>query len=144
MFRVVVLAGLLLADISTQAQASDRDCSTEARNDAKAIAGSLDAWSDLYRYYRVYPSCSDHDAAAKRLSNAVAGLMVGQWDDLDEVRSFLRQDKEFSDLVLNQVNGDWDKDKIAPVRLNATEHCPKGLETFCSEVVARLDEVKYP
>lgn len=143
MFRLVVIAGLLLAGLSTQAHAGARDCSAEARDDVKAIARDMTGWSDLYRYYRVYPSC-DNDPAAKSLGGAVAGLMTEHWDEVTEVRNVLRQDKDFSGLVLSHINTGWNKDEIAAARLNATEHCPTALDSFCTQVVAKLDEMQHP
>jgi len=135
MFRLIVVAVLLLGTSAFASGTSKKPCTeTEAMQAEKGV-DSLTDWDRVYRAYKKFSQCDD-GAMAEGYSDAVGKLLANDWTNFDRLRTLAKTDSGFLRFVLNHIDATLPDEILQKISTNARSACPAGGQNLCRMVAS--------
>jgi len=123
-------------------QAADKPCSpAESANAEKSIDRVVN-WGQLHRAYQDYRHC-DKDNVADVYTEAVLRLTV-EWKNVNAMADAMGKDAGFKEFVRVHLQSPAAKDDQEAVYSRTKNQCPKGLDTFCTDLGALVKSSAPP
>jgi hypothetical protein len=113
--------------------AQGHSCSPKDAEAADAAVDRLDSWKKIDWAFRKYGHCDD-GSIAEGNSEAVARLLVDQWDTLPALLTLVKRDPELKQFVLRHVDTTLDTDDLEKIEELAASNCPGGATLLCKEL----------
>jgi hypothetical protein len=129
--RTLLVSMFLL--VSSNMQATEKDCSKNEAVAAETEAGTLKNWQDIYQSYKKYHQCDD-GGIAEGYSDSITLLLAKHWESLKELKRHIAIDKGFLKFVLKHIDATTNPDDVRKVYINASKHCPKGCSKLCLQI----------
>jgi hypothetical protein len=131
--RCILLSVFPLA-FCAAVHAADKPCSpAESANAEKAIDRVVN-WGQLHKAYQDYRHC-DKDNVADVYTDAVLRLTV-EWKNVSTMADAMGKDAGFKEFVRVHLQSPAAKDDQEAVYSRTKNQCPKGLDTFCTDLGA--------
>jgi hypothetical protein len=123
-------ASLLL---SGAANAHDHKCTAQDATEADAIVDQLHSWQMVNVAFKRYGHC-DSGSIAEGNSEAVARLLVDQWNTLPTLVRLSRSNPGLRSFVLAHVDSTLDTSDLKRIAQLAANSCPQGAASLCSDL----------
>jgi hypothetical protein len=136
------LVALLVAVLPCIGLAADqpKEC-TKADAAAAETQAPAATWGGLYRSYRRYGQCDD-GSVAEVFSNAVASLLSGHWDTVNELTRLAKAHSSFGVFVLHHTDVTMRLNQAELIKGNARDKCPTDSKQLCQRILHRMSEFK--
>jgi hypothetical protein len=113
------------------AHAEDKACTpADAKNAEKAVDRVVN-WEQLYKAFKDYGRC-DQGPVAEIFSDALLRCAV-EWKAMEGLAGPMEKDSSYRDFVQRHLKTASKADADA-VYIRAKQSCPKGLDTFCTDI----------
>jgi len=131
--KTLGLAFLLALMVATTAQA--RTCTPNDAEAADAAVDHLDTWEAIDRNFRKFGHCDD-GSIAEGNSEAVARLLVDQWQTLPQLAALIKRHPALKSYVLRHLDTTLNTDDLTRIVELASSACPQGQQALCSSLKA--------
>lgn len=108
-------------------------CSQLEAYAAETVVDYLDSWRNVHRAFEQFSHCDD-GAISEGYSEAVARLMVDQWQQFPDLLAFTKREPAFAQFVLRHIDETLDPDDLASIKRLATTDCSPGAEALCEHI----------
>jgi hypothetical protein len=111
-----------------------RDCSPDEAIRAEEATDHLNAWHDVYSFYKQYRQCND-GAIAEGVHDKVQLLWANHWDQVPLMLALVKRDAGFKRFIWPIIMAeDFPMDEFQQVLANAKNKCPRGAAEFCAAI----------
>ncbi len=135
MFRLIVVAILLLATSAFASDTSNKPCTESEAMRAEKGIDSLTDWGRVYRAYKEFSQCDD-GAIAEGYSDAVGKLLANDWTNFERLRTLAKTDRGFRKFVLKHIDATLPDEILQKVSTNSRSACPAGGQNLCRMVAS--------
>jgi hypothetical protein len=135
MFRLIVVAILLLGTSAFASGTSKKPCTETEAVQADKVVDSLTDWDRVYRAYKKFSQCDD-GAIAEGYSDAVGKLLANDWTNFDRLRTLANTNRGFLRFVLKHIDATLPDDILQKISTNARSACPAGGQNLCRMVAS--------
>ena len=125
-------AALLVALAPFAAGAQGKPCSAADAAKAEKAADRIVNWDQLYKAWQDYGHC-DSGAVDEVFTEALMRVIV-EWKNVEGLARPMEKDKLYRDFVHRHLNSPAAKGDLNNIYSRAKMSCPKGLESFCSDI----------
>ena len=105
------------------------------------IVDNVVTWAHMQKAYQDFVHC-DTGTVGDLYTESLLRLMV-EWKNVDQFAAMMQKDEQFKAFVLKHLKTAT-KDDQRDIRLRATQTCPKGMDAFCSGLVAAVNPGAEP
>jgi hypothetical protein len=123
-------ASLLL---SGAANAHDHKCTAQDATEADAIVDQLHSWQKVNVALKRYGHC-DSGSIAEGNSEAVARLLVDQWNTLPTLVRLSKADPGLRRFVIAHVDTTLDTSDLKRIAQLSASSCPSGAASLCDDL----------
>lgn len=124
-----------LASLLVISAASAKPCSATDADAAQSAVDSIDSWSTLAKAHQRFAHC-DIASVAEGNSEAVARLLVDQWEQLPTLAALTAKQPGFMPFVLRHIDTTLDTADIERIAELASSRCPVGHTKLCASLSA--------
>ncbi len=110
--------------------AHGKTCSQRDANAADAMVDRPDSWAQVDLAYTKYRHCDD-GAIAEGNSEAIARLLVDQWQTLPQLDALIKRNPPLKAFVLRHVDTTLDTNDLNKIKQLSTASCPAGMGALC-------------
>lgn len=114
--------------------AADKPCSAAESANAEKVIDRVVNWGQLQKAYQDYRHC-DKDNVADLYTDALLRLTV-EWKNVNVMADAMGKDAGFKEFVRAHLQSPAAKDDQEAVYSRTKNQCPKGLDTFCTDLGA--------
>lgn len=138
--KLYYLAAMLLVISGTafRTNAETQVCSRSDAIKAEQEASSIKDWDGLYKSFVRYSYCDD-GAISEGYSDTVARLLSKDWDSLDKLAAFTKNNQKFENFVIRHIDATVPADEIYAIKNNASSKCIKSDKCLCKKILDRID-----
>lgn len=115
--------------------AQSKTCSVREAEAADAMVDRIDGWTRVAEAYKKFGHCDD-GGIAEGNSEAVARLLVDQWQTLPMLAKLVERDPALKRYVLRHIDTTLDTDDLEKIKSLASSSCARGLASLCRELAA--------
>ena len=126
-----VVAFVAVVGSSLAAHAADKPC-----GQAEKAIDRVATWGQLYTSWQDFKHC-DKGPIAELYTDAILRLIV-DWKHMDGLASNVDKDKDYRQFIYDHLKSPAAKDDIQSVYSRAKASCPKGLDGFCTDLIAQI------
>lgn len=126
------LVALVTMAFGAAAQAADKPCSAAEAASAEKTIDRVVTWGQLHKAYLDYRHC-DKDNVGEVYTDALLRLTV-EWKNVNAMADAMGKDAGFKEFVRAHLQSPAAKDDRDSVYSRTKNQCPKGLDTFCTEL----------
>lgn len=112
-----------------------KTCTAKDAQAADAAVDYLDNWQAVEKNFRQYRHCDD-GSIAEGNSDAIARLLVQQWQTLTVLESLSKADPSFRAYVLHHIDSTLDTKSLKAIQHAASTQCPSSSTALCADLKA--------
>jgi hypothetical protein len=131
--RIRAGAALIATLAAFAAGAQNKPCPPADSAKAEKEADRVVNWDQLYKAYRQYGHC-DTGAVDDVFTEALLRCIV-EWKAVEGLAKPMEGDQGYRDFVHRHLNSPSAKGDLQNIYSRAKMSCPKGLESFCTDIV---------
>ena len=131
------LAISVLLGLATPGAAHARKCPANEASLAEVEVDHLDSWTKLQSAFKTHGHCDD-GSIAEGYSEAVARLLVDQWDTLPELARLAQRDSRFRRFVLRHIDSTLNTSDLEKIGQLSSSACPHGNVKLCRDLQGAL------
>jgi len=122
--------------------AHGKTCSPRDAEAADAMIGHLDSWTKFESAFKRFRHCDD-GSIAEGNSEAVARLLVDQWNTLPLLAGLIKRDPPLKRFVLRHIDTTLDTDDLEKIKESSSLACRKDMALLCSDLkIAAIRAIK--
>ena len=125
-------AALLVALAPIVAAAQGKPCPPADSAKAEKAADRVVNWDQLYKAWQDYGHC-DTGPVDEVFTEALLRCIV-EWKNVEGLARPMQKDPPYRDFVHRHLNSPAAKGDLQNIYSRAKMSCPKGLESFCSDI----------
>jgi hypothetical protein len=125
---IAVIAVLATGNVAAQTKA----CSPADAAKAEKAVDRIVNWDQLYKTFQEYGHC-DTGAVDENFTEALLRCIV-EWKNVEGLAKPMEKDRPYRDFVHKHLGSPEAKGDLNNIYSRAKMNCPKGLETFCSDI----------
>jgi len=127
-FITPFLFGLTLINV-----AHGKTCSPKDAEAADAMIDHLDSWEKVDSAFKRYAQCDD-GSIAEGNSEAVARILIDQWNTLSALARLIKINPPLKRFVLRHIDSTLNTDDLVKIKALASSSCQKDLTVLCAEL----------
>ncbi|QJR12758.1 hypothetical protein DSM104443_03851 [Usitatibacter rugosus] len=139
MKKIILLLATLVFAASAHAQ---KTCSKADESNAQKAIDRISSWSTLNATWKTYRHC-DTGPVGESFTEAILRLVI-DWKNMNQLADAMGKDTDYNAFILTHLKSDEAKGDAQDVYSRAKGACPKGLDTFCKDVIVAVNPPKAP
>ena len=136
--NLISIVTFMLAGGSAAAQSHATTCTAAQAQAADAAVDTLNSWEPVAAFRTKFGQCDD-GSIAEGSSEAVAHLLVDQWDTLPALSGLIAKTPALRPFVLRHINSTLDNGDLEKIKQNAA-HCTSSMQSLCKSIAQAATE----
>ncbi|MDE1150607.1 MAG: hypothetical protein PW843_29000 [Azospirillaceae bacterium] len=131
--RLFGTGALVISMVLWASLASAKVCTPDEAAKADEMVDHLDSWAQVNIAYKKYGHCDDGEIAEGN-SEAVARLLVDQWNTLPQLNALIKGSPTLKTFVIHHIDGTLDTADLEKIKALSGSSCPADAAALCHDL----------